>query len=416
VNYAYVVGMWWDAELAMSRNGLQIIDVSDPDKPWLAGTYDWRGGGWVHCVKVEGAFAYVTRSWPDPEVGERSGLAVIEISDPANPRQVGFYEINGVATSVALSGHCAYLAGPDGLHVIDVLDPAHPRRLGGNSAFGASDVVVHGDKVFVAAGEHGLIILNSLTTLRFGFGDNGRALYWDLGTLQYASIGGRPLDRSPCLPARSTLSPIGEKGFFRVKVSSAAAQNGGRGLTNGQPESGDGAIPLARLAHLKMAQEKPGQTLQPTALVHEAWLRLTQTQACTWANRRHFFGAAAEAMRRILVERARAKGRQRRGGGCRRVNIEEVDIAAESDDETVLLVDEALEKLNRLDPIAAELIRLRFFVGLPNDQAAELLGLSDRTARRNWAYARAWLATELEDLTADRPGCPLTASSPPQAD
>jgi RNA polymerase sigma factor (TIGR02999 family) len=192
-------------------------------------------------------------------------------------------------------------------------------------------------------------------------------------------------------------------------------------LDRGEPRAAEELLPLVyeelrRLAHLKMAQEKPGQTLQPTALVHEAWLRLTQAQACTWANRRHFFGAAAEAMRRILVERARAKGRQRRGGGCQRVNIEEVDIAAESDDETVLLVDEALEKLNRVDPIAAELIRLRFFVGLPNDQAAELLGLSDRTARRNWAYARAWLATELEDLTADSSGGRSTTSSSPRAD
>lgn len=182
-------------------------------------------------------------------------------------------------------------------------------------------------------------------------------------------------------------------------------------VERGEPRAAEELLPLVydelrRLAHQKMAKEAPGQTIQATALVHEAWLRLTGDEAPKWENRRHFFCAAAEAMRRILVERARAKGRLRRGSGQRRVNIDEVDIATESDDETVLLVNEALEKLSRVDPTSTELIRLRFFAGLPNDKAAELLGMSDRTARRNWAYARAWLAAELEDLVSRKDGTP----------
>jgi RNA polymerase sigma factor (TIGR02999 family) len=167
----------------------------------------------------------------------------------------------------------------------------------------------------------------------------------------------------------------------------------------GEPQAAEELLPLVyeelrRLAAVRMANEKPGQTLQPTALVHEAWLRLA-SEDHDWRNRKHFFSAAAEAMRRILVERARRKQRRRHGGQMVRVNLEDIDLAAESESETVLFVDEALERLAAEDPTVAELIRLRFFVGMPNQEAAALLGLSERTARRDWAYARAWLAREL---------------------
>jgi RNA polymerase sigma factor (TIGR02999 family) len=145
-----------------------------------------------------------------------------------------------------------------------------------------------------------------------------------------------------------------------------------------------------------MANEAPGQTLQPTALVHEAWLRLVGAEDRGFENRAHFFGAAAEAMRRILVENARRKQRLKHGGGQRRIDLNQVDVAAASDDETVLAVSDALDKLASRDPPGAELIRLRFFAGLSNAEAGELLGLPERTAKRTWAYARAWLHEELK--------------------
>ena len=159
---------------------------------------------------------------------------------------------------------------------------------------------------------------------------------------------------------------------------------------------------LRKLAAMKMAREQPGQTLQPTALVHEAYLRLLGQDQQQWQNSRHFFSAAAEAMRRILVERARHKARQRHGGGMVRLDIERIGIASEDDEGTLLFVHEALEKLAAKDPVCAELINLRFFAGVPNHEAARLLGLSERTAKRNWAYARAWLAKEIERLKAGR--------------
>jgi RNA polymerase sigma factor (TIGR02999 family) len=158
---------------------------------------------------------------------------------------------------------------------------------------------------------------------------------------------------------------------------------------------------LRKLAAMKMAKEQPGQTLQPTALVHEAYLRLMGQEEQQWQNSRHFFSAAAEAMRRILVERARQKARQKYGGDWQRVNLDEINVATESNDETLLFVSDALEKLAVKDPVCAELIKLRFFAGISNHQAAEMLGLSERTAKRNWAYARAWLAKEIEQ-TRDR--------------
>ena len=153
---------------------------------------------------------------------------------------------------------------------------------------------------------------------------------------------------------------------------------------------------LRRLAAQRLTREPPGQTLQPTALVHEAWLRLTKGGDPGWEGRGHFFAAAAEAMRRILVERARARRRARHGGGLRRASFDDLDVAAEEDSETVLTVSELLDKLAAHDAAAAELIKLRFFAGLPNREAAEIVGLSERTAKRKWAYARAWLRRELD--------------------
>jgi RNA polymerase sigma factor (TIGR02999 family) len=153
---------------------------------------------------------------------------------------------------------------------------------------------------------------------------------------------------------------------------------------------------LRKLAAHKMAQEAPGQTLQPTALVHEAWLRLGRGPGAQFANQAHFFAAAAEAMRRILVENARRKQRLKHGGGQQRVGLATLDIALTSDGDQLLAVDEALDKLAARDAPAADLIKLRFFAGLPNVEAARLLGVPERSAKRTWAYARAWLYEELK--------------------
>ena len=172
-------------------------------------------------------------------------------------------------------------------------------------------------------------------------------------------------------------------------------------IEEGDVQAADQLLPLVyeelrRLAAFKMANEAAGQTLQPTALVHEAWLRLVGENH-PWENRGHFFSAAAEAMRRILIERARRRQRVRHGGELHRTSFNELDLAITTDDDTVLLVNEALEKLTREDPTGAELIKLRFFVGLTNVEAAEVLGLSERTAKRTWAYARAWLYEEIKN-------------------
>jgi RNA polymerase sigma factor (TIGR02999 family) len=156
---------------------------------------------------------------------------------------------------------------------------------------------------------------------------------------------------------------------------------------------------LRQLAARQLAHEKPGQTLQPTALVHEAYLRLVRPPACPptqggewrWKGRRHFFAAAAEAMRRILVENARRKKRQKRGGGRQRVDFDQVELPDVMPCDDLLALDEALEALAQEDPRKAELIKLRFFGGLGVEEAAECLGISRATADRDWAYARAWL-------------------------
>ena len=155
---------------------------------------------------------------------------------------------------------------------------------------------------------------------------------------------------------------------------------------------------LRKLAGARMAQEAAGNTLQPTALVHEAWLRLVGGPAQDWNSQNHFFMAAAQAMRRILIDRARQKGRIKRGGDHQRVPIEQLDVAINADSETLLLVEEAMAGLAKADPVKAKLVELRFFTGLSLEEAAQVLGVSVPTAKRYWAYARAWLFQEIERL------------------
>src|SRR5437867_3201132 len=171
-------------------------------------------------------------------------------------------------------------------------------------------------------------------------------------------------------------------------------------IEEGDPHAAQQLLPLVyqelrQLAAARLAQEKPGQTLQATALVHDAYLRLVGTeQTQSWDSRGHFFAAAAEAMRRILVEQARKKARIRHGGAHRRTDLADAEIADTADDEQLLLLDEALTKLAAVRPQAADLVRLRFFSGLTVDEAAAMMSLSPRTARRLWVFARAWLRRE----------------------
>lgn len=153
---------------------------------------------------------------------------------------------------------------------------------------------------------------------------------------------------------------------------------------------------LRRLAAQKLSHEKPGQTLQATALVHEAYIRLVGSGDPGWENRGHFFSAAAEAMRRILVERARARSCPRRGGRRERVELDGVDLEIDDSPADLIALDEALSRLSARDGQKAELVKLRCFTGLSNEQAAEALGISARTATRYWQYARAWLLREID--------------------
>jgi RNA polymerase sigma factor (TIGR02999 family) len=172
----------------------------------------------------------------------------------------------------------------------------------------------------------------------------------------------------------------------------------------GDVQAADQLLPLVydelrRLAAAQLAHEKPGQTLDATALVHEAWLRLVPaTPQAAFENRRHFFAAAAEAMRRILVERARARLALKRGGDRWRLRLDHLHLAADETPAEFLALHDALDKLTAKDPRKAELVKLRFFAGLTNQQAAEALGVSPSTADNDWAYARAWLRAELQDL------------------
>jgi RNA polymerase sigma factor (TIGR02999 family) len=160
---------------------------------------------------------------------------------------------------------------------------------------------------------------------------------------------------------------------------------------------------LRRLAGAKMARERPGHTLQPTALVHEAWLRLGGDAQPAWQNRRHFFGAAAEAMRRVLIGNARRKHAARRGVDAQHLDIDapEIEIVTPVPDESLLRVHEALDRLAVEDPRKAELVKLRYFAGMSIEEAAEALGISGRTAKRDWTYARAWLGEAIERMRAN---------------
>lgn len=152
---------------------------------------------------------------------------------------------------------------------------------------------------------------------------------------------------------------------------------------------------LRKLAAQKMAQERPGQTLQATALVHEAYVRLIGSENQQWENRRHFFGAAAEAMRRILIERARQKQRLRHGGGLERVELTESDLVVDQFPEDLLSVHEALLKLESIDKLRSDLVKLHCFAGLSLKESSAILDISERTADRHWAWARAWLFREI---------------------
>jgi RNA polymerase sigma factor (TIGR02999 family) len=171
-------------------------------------------------------------------------------------------------------------------------------------------------------------------------------------------------------------------------------------IERGEPKAADELLPLVyeelrRLAAGRMAQESPGQTLQATALVHEAWLKLAGVEKQNWQNRGHFFAAAAEAMRRILIDAARRKARVRHGEGLQRVDLDTIDLASEDNPENVLAIDEVLARFALEDPTKAELVKLRYFVGLSIPESAEALGISESTAKRYWNYARAWLYHEL---------------------
>ena len=167
-------------------------------------------------------------------------------------------------------------------------------------------------------------------------------------------------------------------------------------IARGESHASEDLLPLIydelrRLAATRMAGEAAGQTLQPTALVHEAWLRLVTEQGRTWRNRAHFFRAAAQAMRRILVDRARQKLSLKRGGGLEKVAIDYMDIPASTVDDRVLLVDQSLERLEKEDPESARVITLKFFGGLTNREVAKILGITERSVERQWAYAKTCL-------------------------
>jgi RNA polymerase sigma factor (TIGR02999 family) len=174
-------------------------------------------------------------------------------------------------------------------------------------------------------------------------------------------------------------------------------------IDEGDTQAAERLLPLVygelrKLATAKMAQERPGQTLQATALVHEAYVRLVDGNgASNWNSRGHFFQAAGEAMRRILIENARRKSRKKHGGEHQRVDLEDLDLACKMPAEDVLALDEALQRLTEADPVKANLVQLRFFAGLGIEDSAEMLGISAPTAKRYWRFARAWLHAEVAE-------------------
>ncbi len=174
-------------------------------------------------------------------------------------------------------------------------------------------------------------------------------------------------------------------------------------IGQGDQDATDELIPLVYeelrlLAAQKLSREQPGQTLQATALVHEAYIRLLGRDSPTFDNRNHFFGAAAEAMRRILIDSARSKKRDKRGNGFQRVELNDACAAVESSPDALLILDEALTQLTQIDPDAAQLIQLCFYGGLTLDQGAEVMGVSKRTVNRHWAFGRAWLYDQMENV------------------
>ncbi len=200
------------------------------------------------------------------------------------------------------------------------------------------------------------------------------------------------------------MAKIGPQRFYKM----SDATNILEAIRQGAPKAADELLPivygeLRRLAAHRMAQEAPGHTLQPTALVHEAWLRLGGGDAPQFQNRAHFFGAAGEAMRRILVESARRKKRLKHGGALERVDIAEVEVPLPMPDDELLALDEALDRLATVDARAAEVVKLCFFVGLTQEQAAGELGISLATTERLWSFARAWLFRRMQKSREEPP-------------
>jgi RNA polymerase sigma factor (TIGR02999 family) len=181
-------------------------------------------------------------------------------------------------------------------------------------------------------------------------------------------------------------------------------------IEQGDPKAAEQLLPLVydelrKLARQKLAQEKPGQTLQATALVHEAYLRLVDADTGQhWDSRRHFFAAAAEAMRRILIESARRKHTEKHGGGRERKNLEDIDVITDTPSTDLLALDEALTRLAAEDPVKAQLVTLRYFAGLSVQEAADALGIARATADRYWSYARTWLFCELDGQDGGQDG------------
>ena len=173
-------------------------------------------------------------------------------------------------------------------------------------------------------------------------------------------------------------------------------------IQRGHPHAAEELLPLVydelrKLAAHRMAGEAAGHTLQPTALVHEAWLRLVRTPDRAWQNRAHFFRTAAECMRRILIDNARRKQQVRHGGGQERVSLEGLDLADDHDGQRLLQINDALDRLALQDASKAEIVKLRFFAGLENREIAEMLGISERTVERAWRFAKAWLLAEFNE-------------------
>jgi RNA polymerase sigma factor (TIGR02999 family) len=182
-------------------------------------------------------------------------------------------------------------------------------------------------------------------------------------------------------------------------------------IEHGDPKAADQLLPLVygelrKLAASKMARESPNQTLQPTALVHEAWLRMVGEANPKFDGRAHVFAAAAEAMRRILIDKARRKHALRHGGGQQRIDLDDVDVASPADDDQLLAINDALDKLAATNAVQAEVVKLRYFVGMTNAEAAQALGLSERTVNNYWSHARAWLYEAIKEQTITPPPAP----------